>query len=103
MAKAQEGDAGSHPAYPDACGPGMLLRLDAIKDVLTEHSKLVRDIYKNPTNPAGRSKAAADRRAVFQHDRGREGWQRDDSWGASEFGVKRSADSLLGMQKLTQS
>lgn len=60
MAKAQEGDAEATQRIQDAGGPGMFLRLDAIKDVLTEHSKLVRDIYKNPTIPADQKRQLID-------------------------------------------
>jgi len=48
MAKAKEGDADAMGRIEAAGGPRMFLRLDAIKDVLSEHSKLVRDVYKNP-------------------------------------------------------
>ncbi|MHC2164182.1 LPD38 domain-containing protein [Bradyrhizobium ottawaense] len=49
LAKAKEGDADAMARIQAAGGPIMFVRLDAIKDTLSEHSKLVRDIYKNPT------------------------------------------------------
>jgi hypothetical protein len=43
-----------------AGGPGMFVRLDAIKDVLTTHSKMVRDIYKNPDIPGDQKRQLID-------------------------------------------
>ncbi len=48
-AKAKEGDGEAMARIQAAGGPMMFLRLDAIKNTLSEHSKLVRDITKNPT------------------------------------------------------
>nr|WP_275944963.1 LPD38 domain-containing protein [Bradyrhizobium sp. dw_411] len=59
-AKAEEGDAAAMQRIQDAGGPAMFLRLDAIKNVLTEHSKLVRDIYKNPTISADEKRQLID-------------------------------------------
>jgi hypothetical protein len=49
LGKAQEGDVDAMSRIQAAGGPMMFMRLDAIKDTLSQHSKLVRDIYKNPT------------------------------------------------------
>ena len=46
-AKAEEGDVEAMERIQAAGGPMMFARLDAIKEVLTEHSKFVRDINKN--------------------------------------------------------
>lgn len=59
-AKAQEGDIGAMQRIQSAGGPGMFVRLDGIKETLTEHSKLVRDIYKNPTIKAGEKRQLID-------------------------------------------
>lgn len=48
MARAKEGDAEAMARIQEAGGPAMFARLDEMKTVLSEHSKLVRDIYKNP-------------------------------------------------------
>ena len=48
MAKAKEGDPAAMQRIQEAGGPRMFVQLDSIKEVLTEHTKLVRDIYKNP-------------------------------------------------------
>lgn len=47
-AKAKEGDVEAMSHIQAAGGSMMFMRLDALKQTLTEHSKLVRDIYKNP-------------------------------------------------------
>lgn len=49
LAKAQEGDVDAMTRIQAAGGPIMFVRLDAIKETLSQHSKLVRDVYKNPT------------------------------------------------------
>jgi conjugative element/phage-associated large polyvalent protein len=49
LSKAQEGDVDAMTRIQAAGGPMMFMRLDAIKETLTEHSKLVRDINKNQT------------------------------------------------------
>jgi hypothetical protein len=49
LAMAKEGDVDAMTRIQEAGGPLMFVRLDAINDTLSEHSKLVRDIYKNPT------------------------------------------------------
>jgi hypothetical protein len=60
MAKAQEGDADAMARIQSAGGPMMFVRLDAIKETLTEHGKLVRDIYKNPTIKAEEKRQLID-------------------------------------------
>lgn len=60
QAKAKEGDAEAMQRIQDAGGPMMFVRLDAIKETLTEHSKLVRDIYKNPTIPGDEKRQLID-------------------------------------------
>lgn len=60
QAKAQEGDAEAMQRIQDAGGPVVFLRLDAIKSTLTEHSKLVRDIYKNQSIPPGEKRQLID-------------------------------------------
>lgn len=49
LAKAKEGDVDAMTRIQAAGGPIMFVRLDAIKETLSQHSKLVRDIYKNPS------------------------------------------------------
>lgn len=51
MAKAREGDVAAMARVAEAGGAQMFARLDAIKEVLAEHSKLVRDIWKDPEMP----------------------------------------------------
>lgn len=46
-AKAQEGDLGAVERIQAAGGPRIFVQLDAIKKTLGEHSKLVRDIWKD--------------------------------------------------------
>ena len=60
MAKAKEGDAEAMARVEAAGGPRMFLRLDSIKEVLSQHSKLVRDIYKNPEVPASEKRQLID-------------------------------------------
>jgi hypothetical protein len=60
MAKAKEGDADAMARIQAAGGPIMFVRLDAIKETLSEHSKLVRDIYKNPTVTAAEKRQLID-------------------------------------------
>ena len=59
-AKAKEGDAEAMERIQAAGGPMMFVRLDAIKETLSEHSKLVRDIYKNPTMKADEKRQLID-------------------------------------------
>jgi hypothetical protein len=49
LAKAKEGDVDAMERIQAAGGPMMFVRLDAIKETLSQHSKLVRDITKNQT------------------------------------------------------
>jgi len=58
--KAKEGDAEAMERIQKAGGPMMFVRLDAIKETLGEHSKLVRDIYKNPTMKAEEKRQLID-------------------------------------------
>jgi len=60
MAKAKEGDADAMGRIEAAGGPRMFLRLDAIKEVLSQHSKLVRDVYKNSEIPAPEKRQLID-------------------------------------------
>ncbi len=60
LAKAKEGDTDAMARIQAAGGPIMFVRLDAIKETLTEHSKLVRDIYKNPTMKAPEKRQLID-------------------------------------------
>lgn len=48
MARAQEGDATAMEHIQAAGGPRMFVQLDSIQQALGEHSKLIRDIWKNP-------------------------------------------------------
>jgi hypothetical protein len=48
MAKAREGDVQAMGHIQEMGGPMMFARLDGIKQALTEHTQLIRDIYKNP-------------------------------------------------------
>lgn len=59
-AKAKEGDAEAMERIQKAGGPMMFVRLEAIKDTLTQHSKLVRDIYKNPEMKADEKRQLID-------------------------------------------
>ena len=58
--KTQEGDPDAMERIQKAGGPGMFVRLDGIKDVLTTHSKMVRDIYKNPDIPGDQKRQLID-------------------------------------------
>jgi hypothetical protein len=60
LAKAKEGDVDAMSRIQAAGGPMMFVRLDAIKDTLSQHSKLVRDIYKNPTVKAEEKRQLID-------------------------------------------
>lgn len=60
MARAQEGDADAMEKVAAAGGPTMFVRLDGIKEVLSQHSKLIRDVYKNPEMPAGEKRQIID-------------------------------------------
>lgn len=53
MAKAKDGDAEAMDRISKAGGPRMFVQLDSIKQVLSEHSQLIRDVYKDPkSSPA---------------------------------------------------
>lgn len=60
LAKAKEGDAEAMERIQQAGGPMIFVRLDAIKETIGEHSKLVRDIYKNPTMKAEEKRQLID-------------------------------------------
>lgn len=60
MAKAKEGDPAALQHIQEAGGPQMFVRLDEIKNVLSQHSKLIRDIYKNPQMPAAEKRQLID-------------------------------------------
>lgn len=60
LAKAKEGDTDAMARIQAAGGPMMFVRLDAIKETLSDHSKLVRDIYKNPTITAPEKRQLID-------------------------------------------
>lgn len=60
LAKAKEGDVDAMSRIQAAGGPMMFVRLDAIKETLSDHSKLVRDIYKNPTITAPEKRQLID-------------------------------------------
>jgi hypothetical protein len=60
LAKAKEGDVDAMSRIQAAGGPMMFMRLDAIKETLSQHSKLVRDIYKNPTVKAEEKRQLID-------------------------------------------
>jgi len=60
MARAKEGDTDAMRRIQDAGGPQMFMRLDAIKQTLTEHSHLVRDIYKYPDMPGDEKRQLID-------------------------------------------
>lgn len=60
LAKAQEGDVDAMTRIQAAGGPIMFVRLDAIKETLSQHSKLVRDVYKNPTIKAEEKRQLID-------------------------------------------
>lgn len=48
MGKAQEGDQAAMTRIEEAGGARLFVQLDGIKEALGEHSKLVRDIWKDP-------------------------------------------------------
>jgi len=50
QAKAKEGDADAAARISAMGGPQMFVRLDGIKKALTEHNKLIQDIYRDPTS-----------------------------------------------------
>jgi hypothetical protein len=60
MAKAQEGDTEALTRIQNAGGPQMFIQLDAIRSTLSEHSKLIRDIYKNPKMQADEKRQLID-------------------------------------------
>lgn len=60
MAKAQEGDAAAMQHIQEMGGPQMFARLDGIAQVLGQHSKLIRDIYKNPQIPSDEKRQLID-------------------------------------------
>lgn len=60
MAKAREGDADATKRIQQAGGLQMFVRLDGYREALSEHSKLVRDVYKNPTMPADEKRQLID-------------------------------------------
>lgn len=60
LAKAKEGDVDAMSRIQAAGGPMMFVRLDAIKETMSDHSKLVRDIYKNPTIKAEEKRQLID-------------------------------------------
>ena len=60
MARAKEGDTEAMGRIQEAGGPLMFLRLDAIKETLTEHGKMVRDIYKDPSMKAEEKRQLID-------------------------------------------
>lgn len=60
MAKASEGDIEATKRIEQAGGTRMFLRLDAINQTLSEHSALIRDIYKEPKMPAAEKRQLID-------------------------------------------
>lgn len=60
MARAQEGDTEAMARIQDAGGPMVFMQLDAFKETLSEHSKMIRDIYKNPGMPADEKRQLID-------------------------------------------
>ncbi len=53
----------------------MFVRLDDIKQTLTEHSKLIRDIYKSPEIPADEKRQLIDGLYYRMIEIGRDGRQ----------------------------
>jgi hypothetical protein len=60
MAKAKEGDAEAVERIGKAGGDQIFMQLDDVKSALSEHSKLVRDVYKNPIMPADEKRQLID-------------------------------------------
>lgn len=60
LAKAKEGDTEAMERIQAAGGPIMFVRLDAIKETLSQHSKLIRDVYKNPAMKAEEKRQLID-------------------------------------------
>lgn len=60
MAKAKDGDIAATQHIQEMGGPMMFVQLDGIKSVLTEHSQLIRDLYKNPDVPPEEKRQLVD-------------------------------------------
>ncbi len=60
MEKAKEGDVEAMGRIQEAGGTRIFAQLDSIKETLSEHSKLIRDIYKNPNMPADEKRQLID-------------------------------------------
>jgi hypothetical protein len=60
QAKAKDGDVAAMEHIVDMGGDMMFAKLDGIKKVLTEHSHLIRDIYKNPAMPPDEKRQLVD-------------------------------------------
>lgn len=60
MAKARDGDIVAMQHIQVMGGPMMFAQLDGIKETLSEHSKLVKDVYKNPQIPAPEKRQLID-------------------------------------------
>jgi hypothetical protein len=59
-AKAKEGDIEAMQRIAEMGGPGMFVQLDNIKKTLSQHSKYVRDVYKNPRIPSAEKRQIID-------------------------------------------
>jgi hypothetical protein len=60
LSKANEGDAEAMDRIAKAGGPQMFSQMDAYRKTLTEHSKVIRDIYKNEEIPADEKRQIID-------------------------------------------
>jgi hypothetical protein len=60
MAKARDGDVAAMAHIQQMGGPMMFAQLDSIKAVLSEHSQLIRDLYKNPDTPPDEKRQLID-------------------------------------------
>jgi len=60
MAKAKEGDVEATQRIEGFGGPRIFVQLDGIKQTLTEHSHLIRDIYKDPKMPPDEKRQLID-------------------------------------------
>ncbi len=60
MAKAREGDSAAMEHIQSIGGPQIFAQLDAVRETLSEHSKLIRDIYRNREIDANQKRQLID-------------------------------------------
>jgi Large polyvalent protein associated domain 38 len=91
MAKAKDGDSDAMARIKAAGGPRMFVQLDAIKSVLTEHSQLIRDVYKDPTSGPAEKRQLIDQLYASMISIGQYGKQamREIDDGLAKSGVRQ--------------